>query len=178
MPPWRGASLLSGVGTKDGIMPLGARLHAKHSQVFRLGHVLNLLQMSSTELDAHLAAEAHENPMLVLRQRRAAGMNATDALEMTAVAQANSLYDHVFRELAGLIAQGGLMERLITALIAELEPSGWLGSTPEAIAESLGIGVTLVETALRVVQSRVDPQGCSPATCRIACGCSWKTGAR
>ncbi|WP_254604361.1 RNA polymerase sigma-54 factor [Leisingera sp. ANG59] len=140
-------------------MPLGTHLRAKHSQVFRLGQVVTLLQMSSAELDEHLAAQAQENPMLVLRQRRAAVMSATDVLEMTAVEQANSLYDHVFHELAGLIGQGGLMEKLITALIAELEPSGWLGRSAEAIAESLELSGELVETALRVVQKRVDPAG-------------------
>ncbi|WP_264210575.1 RNA polymerase factor sigma-54 [Leisingera thetidis] len=140
-------------------MPLKTQLRAKHSQVFRLGQIVTLLQMSAAELDEHLAAEAQENPMLVLRQRRAAGMSATDVLELTAVEQANSLYDHVFRELAGLIGQGGLMEKLITALIAELEPSGWLGRAPAAIAESLELSGELVETALRVVQKRVDPVG-------------------
>lgn len=140
-------------------MPLGTHLRTKHGQVFRLGQVVSLLQMSSAELDEHLAEQAQDNPMLVLRQRRAAGMSATDVLEMTAVAQANSLYDHVFHELAGLIGQGGLMEKVVTALIAELEPSGWLGRGPDAIAESLGLSVRLVETALRVVQKRVDPAG-------------------
>ncbi|MBY6068973.1 helix-turn-helix domain-containing protein [Leisingera aquaemixtae] len=140
-------------------MPLKTQLRVKHSQVFRLGQVVTLLQMSAAELDEHLAAEAQANPMLVLRQRRAAGMSATDVLEMTAVEQANSLYDHVFRELAGLIGQGGLMEKLITALIAELEPSGWLARAPAEIAESLELSGELVETALRVVQKRVDPAG-------------------
>ncbi|MCB4458066.1 RNA polymerase factor sigma-54 [Leisingera sp. McT4-56] len=140
-------------------MPLKTQLRVKHSQVFRLGQVVTLLQMSAAELDEHLAVEAQANPMLVLRQRRAAGMSATDVLEMTAVEQANSLYDHVFRELAGLIGQGGLMEKLITALIAELEPSGWLARAPAEIAESLELSGELVETALRVVQKRVDPAG-------------------
>ncbi|MBY6141982.1 helix-turn-helix domain-containing protein [Leisingera daeponensis] len=140
-------------------MPLKTQLRVQHRQVFRLGQVVTLLQMSAAELDEHLAAEAQANPMLVLRQRRAAGMSATDVLEMTAVEQANSLYDHVFRELAGLIGQGGLMEKLITALIAELEPSGWLARAPAEIAESLELSGELVETALRVVQKRVDPAG-------------------
>lgn len=140
-------------------MPLKTQLRVQHRQVFRLGQVVTLLQMSAAELDEHLAAEAQANPMLVLRQRRAAGMSATDVLEITAVEQANSLYDHVFRELAGLIGQGGLMEKLITALIAELEPSGWLARAPAEIAESLELSGELVETALRVVQKRVDPAG-------------------
>ncbi|MDK3075017.1 helix-turn-helix domain-containing protein [Sedimentitalea sp. JM2-8] len=140
-------------------MVLGTYLRAKHSQVFRLGQVVNLLQMSSAELDEHLSEQANDNPMLVLRQRRAVGTSTTDVLEMTAVEQATGLYDHVFRELTGLIGQGGLMEKVIMALIGELEPSGWLGRGPDAIADSLGLSVTLVETALQVVQKRVDPAG-------------------
>lgn len=140
-------------------MSLGLHLRTRQSQVFRLGQVVSLLQMTAAELDAHLAEASQENPMLVLRPRPLAGFGATDVIEMTAVAEACSLYDHVFRELAGLIAQGGLMARVITALIAELEPTGWLGRGPEEIAETLGLGADLIVAALRVVQKRVEPAG-------------------
>ena len=136
----------------------GLHLRARQSQVFRLGQVVRLLQMSAAELDAHLAEAARDNPMLVLRPRPLAP-GATDVLEMAAVAEANSLYDHVFRELAGLIGQGGLMARVITALIAELEPSGWLGRGGDEIAEGLGLGQDLIAAALRLVQKRVEPAG-------------------
>ncbi|WP_283647100.1 RNA polymerase factor sigma-54 [Marinovum algicola] len=136
----------------------GLHLRARQSQVFRLGQVVRLLQMSAAELDAHLAEAARDNPMLVLRPRPLAP-GATDVLEMAAVAEANSLYDHVFRELAGLIGQGGLMARVITALIAELEPSGWLGRGVDEIAEGLGLGQDLIAAALRLVQKRVEPAG-------------------
>ncbi|TNF18389.1 MAG: RNA polymerase subunit sigma-54 [Rhodobacteraceae bacterium] len=134
-------------------------MQPRHSQVFRLGQVVTLLQMTGPELDEHLADLARDNPMLILRPRRPGGLNATDVLEMTAVAQPGSLYEHVFAELAGLIGQGGLMEKVITALIAELEPSGWLGRATGEIAEALDLSETLVETALQVVQKRVDPAG-------------------
>lgn len=140
-------------------MTVGLQLRARQSQVFRLGQVVDLLQMSAAELDRHLAELAQDNPMLILRRRPPAAVSATDVLEMTAVAEANSLYDHVFRELAGLIGQGGLMETVVTALIAELEPSGWLGRAPEEIAAGLGVEDRLVRTALKVVQKRVEPVG-------------------
>ena len=53
-------------------MTPGLYLRAKTSQVFRLGQVVQLLKMSAADLDAHLAEAAQENPMLVLRSRRAA----------------------------------------------------------------------------------------------------------
>lgn len=139
-------------------MRAGLQLRTRQSQVFKLGQVVSLLQMSTAELAAHLAEAAEENPMVVLRHRPAA-LSTTDVVEMTAVAEAGSLYAHVTQELAGLLGQGGLMERVITALIAELEPSGWLGRGAEEIAASLGLSADLIETALRVVQRRVTPTG-------------------
>lgn len=140
-------------------MPLGTYLRPRQSQVFRLGQVANLLQMSAGELDEHLTEIARDNPMLLLRGRPAGGPSVTDVLEMTGVERPPSLYDHVFRELSGLLDQGGLLEKVLVALIAELEPSGWLGRAPEEIADNLNISTSLVETALRVVQKRIDPPG-------------------
>lgn len=137
----------------------GLHLRARQSQVFRLGQVVSLLQMSAAELDAHLAEAARDNPMLLLRPRRPSGMSATDVLEMTAVAETGSLYEHVFAALSGLIAEGGMMARVITALIEELEPSGWLGRSPAEIAAGLSLSPDLIEAALRLVQRRVEPAG-------------------
>lgn len=144
---------------REETMPLGLHLRHQQKQVFRLGHVVSLLQMSALELDEHLAEAAQENPMLILRPRPMAGNSTTDILEMSAVADSNSLYHHAYCALAGLIAQGGMMERVITALIAELEPTGWLSRGPKEIAGSLELSEELVETALRVVQKRVEPVG-------------------
>ena len=44
-------------------------------------------------------------------------------------------------------------------LIAELEPSGWLGRGVDEIAEGLGLGQDLIAAALRLVQKRVEPAG-------------------
>lgn len=140
-------------------MSLGFKLGVKQTQVFRLGQVVSVLQMSAGQLDDHLKEVAEANPMVIPRRRPGAGASATDVLEMTAVEETGSLYSHVFRALAGLIAQGGMMERVITALIGELEPSGWLGRPVEDIAETLGLTPQLIETALKVVQRRVEPTG-------------------
>ncbi|WP_417205160.1 RNA polymerase subunit sigma-54 [Antarctobacter sp.] len=140
-------------------MSLGFQLRAKQGQVFRMGQVVSVLQMSSGELDEHLAEAAQDNPMFILRRRPMAGSSVSDAAEMATVAEAGSLYEHVSRALAGLIGEGGLMERIITAFMEELEPSGWMGRAPEEIAETLEISPELVEAALRVVQKRVEPAG-------------------
>ncbi|WP_232825018.1 RNA polymerase factor sigma-54 [Primorskyibacter marinus] len=153
------ASDLSPAHSAEGGMSLGFKLGVKQTQVFRLGQVVSVLQMSAGKLDDHLKEVAEANPMVIPRRRPGAGASATDALEMTAVEEAGSLYSHVFRALAGLIAQGGMMERVITALIEELEPSGWLGRPVDDIADTLGLTPQLIETALKVVQKRVEPTG-------------------
>lgn len=127
-----------------------------------MGHVVNVLQMSGAELDEHLLQTARDNPLLVVRQRRQAASRsaiAHDLLDRGFAETPNSLYDHVLRELAGLIAHGGPMERLILGLVEELEPSGWLGRPVPEIADSLGLRCDLVETGLALVQRRVSPAG-------------------
>ncbi len=133
------------------------RLQTRQAQVFRLGQVVSMLQMTTSELNAHLSEAARENPMLVLRRQSYAG--AGDVIEMAAVAETHSLYGHVLGELSGLLAQGGMMERLVTALIEELEPSGWLGRPVAEIAASLGVSEDLMDQVVRLVQKRVDPAG-------------------
>lgn len=138
---------------------LGFQLKTSQSQVFRLGQVVSLLQMTAGELDEHLAEAGQDNPMLILRHRPARSFSTTDVVEATAIEQSNSLYEHVFHALAGLISQGGLMEKVILALISDLDPSGWLARSPHDIADALGVAPKLIETALRVVQKRIDPPG-------------------
>ena len=125
-------------------MSLAILMRARQTQVFKIGQVIEVLNMSSAELDDHIAQTARDNPMIVLRPRRAGGVSATDVLEMTAVEEASSLYDHVFRELAGLILQGGQLEKLVIALIEELDPSGWLGRSVAQIAETLGLRAEVI----------------------------------
>ncbi|MEM8957123.1 MAG: RNA polymerase subunit sigma-54 [Pseudomonadota bacterium] len=124
-----------------------------------MGHFVCVLQMSTPDLEDHLAEMALENPMLVLGQRPGGSFGTTDVLEMTAVADAISLHSHVLHALSGLVAQGGLMEKLVSALVEELEPSGWLGRPVAEIAATLDLSEELVEAALLVVQKHVDPAG-------------------
>ena len=143
-------------------MSLSTRMRTGQAQVFRMGHVINVLQMSSEELDDLMCRTVRNNPLLTVRERQRAASRAGDAQELLETSCADtptSLYDHVFRELAGLIAHGGPMERLIVALVEELEPSGWIGRPVSEIAAKLGLGCDLVETALKLVQRRVSPAG-------------------
>ncbi|SFJ96065.1 RNA polymerase subunit sigma-54 [Celeribacter neptunius] len=143
-------------------MSFSTRLQIGQAPVFRMGHVINVLQMSGAELEDHLMQAARENPFLVMRRRRNAVVRAGNALDLPDVDRADaptSLFDHVLRELAGLLAHGGAMERLVLALVEELEPSGWLGRGAAEIAAELGLAETLVAQALRLVQHRISPAG-------------------
>lgn len=140
-------------------MSLNLKMNASQTQVFKIGQLIEVLQMTTGELDELLAETARLNPLVVLHPRKTGGVSATDVLEMTAVEEASSLYDHVFRELAGLIMQGGQLARLVIALIEELDRSGWLGRAVPEIAASLGIKSEVVEIALKLVQKRVEPAG-------------------
>ncbi len=143
-------------------MSLSTRLNVRQSQVFRLGQVATVLQMSGEQLDDHLLETARDNPFLVVRRRGATALragNLHDFLDTALAAEPSSLYEHVTRELAGLIAHGGPMERLVMALIEALEPTGWLGTAVDDIAAQLCLEPHLVENGLRLVQRRVSPAG-------------------
>lgn len=143
-------------------MSFATRLHTRPSQVFRMGHVISVFEMTGEELNEHLLQAARDNPFLVVRRRRLASALSSSALDQVDIDSADaptSLYDHVAQELAGLIAPGGAMKRLVLALIEELEPTGWLARPLAEIAAELKLDPDLVERGLRLVQRRVSPAG-------------------
>jgi len=143
-------------------MSFSTRLHVRQSQGFRLRHVISVLQMSEEQLEDHLLQAARDNPLLVVRRRRGVtrrASNVDDFLDLGAAAEPSSLYEHVMRELSGLLSHGGPMERLVITLIEALEPTGWLGQSVEDIAAELCLEPRLVEKGLRLVQLRVTPSG-------------------
>jgi RNA polymerase sigma-54 factor len=143
-------------------MSVATKLRIGHAQVFRMGHVVEVLQMSAAELDEHLLRTAQDNPFLIVRKRARAAIrlgNANDLIDTGFADRPSSLYDHVMRELAGLLAHGGPMERLVMALIEELDPCGWLGRPIPEIAALLGLAEKIVEDGLTLVQRRISPAG-------------------
>lgn len=143
-------------------MSLRTGLRTSQAQVFRLGHLISVLQMSAAELDGHLAESARDNPFLVVRSRGPAryGMiSPTDVLESMAAEAATSLQGDVLRQLAGPISRGGRLARVILALVEELEPSGWLARPLGELARELGLAEPVVAAALGFVQRQVEPAG-------------------
>ncbi|WP_138465853.1 RNA polymerase subunit sigma-54 [Poseidonocella sp. HB161398] len=137
-----------------------------HQQGLRQGFALrlsvSLLALPAAELEAHLAALAAANPLLVLARPRAgrwSGQGASDRLEAMAAEAQPSLIAHVMQELHGLLARDGPEARLVLALIGELEPTGWLGRAPGEIARELGESAETAEAVLRKVQRMASPAG-------------------
>jgi RNA polymerase sigma-54 factor len=143
-------------------MNLATRMRPAQVPVFRMGHLVEVLQMSGEELDEHVLRAARNNPFLVVRRRRHAALRAggTEGPDRGEVACGPlGLQEHVLGELSGLVARGDALARLVVALVEELEPSGWLARPVAAIAQELGLGPDLVEAALDLVQARVSPAG-------------------
>lgn len=134
----------------------------RHTQSFVLHQSMTLLRLTTAEMTEVLVKAAEVNPHLVLRRPRRrflVGFGSTDALEATAAEGAPSLIAHVERDLADLLGRGGMLARVITCLMEELEPSGWISVDLRAIARRLQIRETLVEATLKLVQERVTPAG-------------------
>lgn len=140
---------------------LGLATTQKHTLLMQ--QTVALLRMSASELSEHLLEVAQTNPLLLVecprRRRIFVSNSSTDALEALAGAQEASLYAHVHSELGDLIGRGGLLERLIRALIEELEPSGWIETPLSEISARTGVAETQVECALQLVQKRIEPAG-------------------
>lgn len=138
------------------------RLTAKQIHSFRLMQVVSILQMTPDQLETHLVEAAQDNPLLVIHRRglrRWQTGSAGDLIQHTTPEAQPGLHQHAMCQLSGLLGQGGMLARLVIALIEELEPSGWLGAPLARIAADLGLAEQVVETALMLVQKRIEPTG-------------------
>lgn len=84
----------------------------------------------------------------------AGGMS--EIIEATQAAT-TGLHDHARREV-GLLLHDPQSRRIAEYFIAALEPSGWLGLSPEAIAADAGCDPAFAETVLARIQ-QADPTG-------------------
>lgn len=143
-------------------MTLALEHVTRQTQTFMLHQSMALLRLTAAEVTELLVETAEVNPHLVVRHPRRRflmGFGSTNVLEATAAEGASSLIAHVQTELADLLSRGGLLARIVTCLMEELEPSGWIGADLAQIARDLGIRATLVEATLKLVQERVTPAG-------------------
>lgn len=116
-----------------------------------LRRALDLLRMDAEALAAHLDEAAAGNPWLI-RPRQSLTATAPDI-----AAPGPGLHAHVLGWIAARIPPG--VERGIALALAEgLEPTGWLGTPPETVAEALRVPVAAVLAVLQKLQ-QIDPPG-------------------
>lgn len=153
-----------------GTNTLGLRQTASQRMTQALQRAMTLLQMDNAELAGALVKEAAVNPCLRVElpfatpksgsgppRWRPSPFSATEGAGERLAAPEASLYGHVTTQIGILF--GGQRERTIALAFAEaLEPSGWLGTTVEAIAAHARCSVAEAEAVLARLQ-QMEPAG-------------------
>jgi len=128
---------------------------------------LRILQMSQSDLTAHLAEATLENPCLEVRMPEVApsvpsGLGGrtqnADFDPVAALAEGKpSLYQHVGRQVAQAFPHPAA-QRVALAFAEVLEPAGWLGSPVDQVARAAGVPLVVAETVLARLQ-QFEPAG-------------------
>ena len=114
---------------------------------------IGYLEMSNAALAAALRREADQVPGL--------------SLDMPNTATApTSLFQHATDQI-GLVISDPRHRKIAQAFVGALEPTGWLGSTVEEVAASVGFDVATAEKTLNDLQ-QIEPAGLF-ATCLADC---------
>jgi RNA polymerase sigma-54 factor len=130
-----------------------------------LTQAISLLSLTAGELATRLAVEAASNPALRLVPPAEGPMRPLFDPEGVA-APAGSLIAHVLTQIAAM--RLAPRPRAIALALAEgLEPTGWLGASPAAVARACGVAEAEVRAVLLRLQ-RIEPGGlfaCTLAEC-------------
>lgn len=126
---------------------------------------IQILRADAAGLTAQLEELAAENPQIVLTRAQAPEWlprwKSAFAIEGNRPEQAAatpSLVSHVMGLIDAMRLAPG-EARIAEALAGALEPTGWLGSSPQEIARHLGVTHAAVEAVLRRLQDRAEPTG-------------------
>lgn len=126
---------------------------------------INILRLDAEGLTRYLEEQAAENPGLRITRPivtdwtpRWTSAFAPGGEQPEAAAAAPSLYAHAMALVDRLRLKDRAV-RIAEALVEALEPSGWLGRSPPAIAEATGAPLREVEAVLARLQAEADPTG-------------------
>lgn len=126
---------------------------------------LRILRADAAGLSRYLEEQAAENPQIILTRPqvqewipRWRTAFAADAERPEQADAGPSLVGHVLSVIEALRLDP-TETRIAMALAEALEPSGWLGRPPAAIAAELGAGIAAVEGVLSRLQRRAEPTG-------------------
>lgn len=116
-----------------------------------------LLALPAGELTARLAVAAAENPALRLVPPSGGGWQGPVLDPEGLAAPGGSLIAHVLGQIGGL-RLAPRAAAIALALAEALEPTGWLGRPPAAIARACGVPLPELEVVLAQLQ-RLEPAG-------------------
>ncbi|NHB78111.1 RNA polymerase factor sigma-54 [Rhodobacter calidifons] len=126
---------------------------------------IRILRADAAGLSRYLEEAAAENPQIILTRPqvqdwipRWKSAFASDAEPPEQQSAGPSLVSHVLALIENLRLSPA-ETRIAMALAEALEPSGWLGRAPSAIAAQLAVGLPAVEQVLARLQQRADPTG-------------------
>lgn len=126
---------------------------------------IGILRADAASLTRQLEEMAAENPQLVLTRPpvhdwlprwKAAFASGGEQPELAAAAQ--SLVAHVL-DMVAAMELDPQEARIAEALVAALEPTGWLGRPLAAIARDAGASLAATEAVLQRIQARAEPSG-------------------
>jgi RNA polymerase sigma-54 factor len=126
---------------------------------------IRILRADAAGLSRYLEEQAAENPQIILTRPqvqewipRWRTAFAADAERPEQAAAGPSLVGHVLSVIEALRLDPA-ETRIAMALAEALEPSGWLGRPPAAVAAELGVGVAAVDGVLTRLQRQAEPTG-------------------
>lgn len=126
---------------------------------------IRILRADAAGLSRYLEEQAAENPQIILTRPQVQDWIprwrtafAADAERPEQAAAGPSLVGHVLSVVESLRLDPA-ETRIAMALAEALEPSGWLGRPPAAVAAELGVGVAAVEGVLSRLQRQAEPTG-------------------
>jgi RNA polymerase sigma-54 factor len=126
---------------------------------------IRILRADAAGLSRYLEEAAAENPQILLARPqvqdflpRWKSAFAFDADRPEQEAAGPSLVSHVLTTIDALRLDG-TDARIALALAEALEPTGWIGRPPAAIATQLGVAASAVELVLRRLQDNAEPTG-------------------
>lgn len=113
---------------------------------------IEVLRLSSIELDALIVAELEENPLLT-REKDYPFLPAHDlSPSLAAMAQPTSLTKHLQNQIALISTQSGIRQ-IADFLAASLDERGFLSETESDFADFLGVDRQDISTAIDILQS-------------------------
>jgi RNA polymerase sigma-54 factor len=113
---------------------------------------IEILRLSSTELQDLVAVELEQNPLLELESDTAPRNQGSYQFAVDTVAEPVTLTAHLYQQINGMTADEPILQ-LALYLAADLDEQGLLSDEDAAIAENLAVDIKIVKQAITLLQS-------------------------